>query len=366
MALQSRATRLVLWALGTRLLIAAAMILGTYASRPWPRYPYWIGEANGFRWQQVPFRLLDIWGRWDTMYYLSIAEGGYPSSYPEGGWVFHAAFFPLYPTLMRGVSVLLGGIPLYYAGILVTNAMLVLALVYLDKLVRLDAPAQIAEWAVIAVLCYPGSHFLSSVYPESTALFLGVFAFYCVRTGRPAVASISAALAVLNRPNGWVIAAALGLEIWRGKKFLWLMLPIASAILFLGLHFQTYGDPLYFLHVQSAWHRKLSYPFASLLDFQQPLDHHLLALGALLVLAVAIRKRQRLSYLALCGVNLLLPLSSGLIQGIQRYLTANFPLYVFLADRLSGRTWLRRSLALTGLGALAIYSHRWGAGAWPN
>jgi hypothetical protein len=333
-----------------------------------------MGEANGFRWQQVPIRWLDIWGRWDTMYYLSIAQSGYPSSYPDGGWVFDAAFFPLYPTLMRGVSVLFGGIPLYYAGILITNVMLALAIVYLDKLVRLDAPPFIAEWAVIAALCYPGSHFLSCVYPESTALFLGVFAFYCVRTGRPGVGCLAAALAVLNRPNGWMIAAALAVEIWLGDKverqsrgrILWLLLPLASATLLLGLHQQTYGDPLYFLHVQAAWHRKLSYPFSTLFDFRQTPDHHLLALGALWVWALAIRQRKRLSYLAFCGGNLVLPLSSGLIQGIQRYLVGNFPLYPFLAEQLSGRRWLRRSLTVAGLATLAFYSHRWGAGAWPN
>ena len=44
---------------------------------------------------------VDVWARWDSDWYLRIAEGGYawPSSTP--------AFFPLYPLLVGGVGVLI-------------------------------------------------------------------------------------------------------------------------------------------------------------------------------------------------------------------------------------------------------------------
>ena len=33
---------------------------------------HWVGNEGAFFWQQVPYRVLDVWGRWDTSFYVSI------------------------------------------------------------------------------------------------------------------------------------------------------------------------------------------------------------------------------------------------------------------------------------------------------
>ena len=58
-------------------------------------------------------------------------------------------------------------------------------------LARLDEGEPHADLAMACLLAYPGSHFLSCVYPESTALFLAVFALYCARAGLAAPASLA-------------------------------------------------------------------------------------------------------------------------------------------------------------------------------
>src|SRR5688500_11839620 len=47
--------------------------------------------------------LLALLARWDSVWYLRIADSGYGDSAPR------AAFFPLYPLLVRGVGTAFGG-----------------------------------------------------------------------------------------------------------------------------------------------------------------------------------------------------------------------------------------------------------------
>src|SRR5207247_722301 len=62
-----------------------------------------------------PHMLVTSWERFDGLWFLRIASGGYASG--DGS----AVFFPMYPLLIRAVSWILGGHPLP-ASLLVTNA----------------------------------------------------------------------------------------------------------------------------------------------------------------------------------------------------------------------------------------------------
>jgi hypothetical protein len=368
-----RGARLTAWLVGTRLWVFGWMVLGTFFTRPPPRVR-WAGEEDGFRWMHLPVRVLDIWGRWDTMFYLDIARNGYSALPPDGGWVYHAAFFPLYPALMRGLSELLGGAPIFHMGVLLAQLMLVLAVIYFDKLVRLDRPDSFAELTVACLLAYPASHFFSAVYPESTVIFLGVFALYCVRTGRAGVAALACALAVWTRPDGWLLCLPTLYELCRGAdgrlrltpRVHWLLVPVVALLPLLGLHWQLYDDPIYFVHVQAAWKRQLSFPLVALFRVDRSVDYNLFALAALALLAYAFARRVRPAYTLLVGASLMLPLSTGQLQSIHRFLGHTFPLFFFLADFLEGRPRWRLGLWVVGLSGLAIYSYRWAVGLGPN
>lgn len=363
------------WWAGTRALAWAAMVAGTFAARPLERYPFWMGQTEGgLWWQHVPNRVFDVWGRWDSIYYLEIARVGYPTALPDGGWVFHGAFFPLFPALVRGASELFFQAPHFYVGLWLANASLLLAAVYLERLVRLDGSEAHARWAVVALFSYPGSHFLSAVYPESTALLLGVLALYLARTARPWAAFLAAALAVVARPTGFLVTLAVLAELWLQRKepgarksaLAGAVLPLGAALLFLGLHQQTWGDPLYFLHVQAAWGRSTTLPLTPLFDLSLTLDHQLFWGLGLLALVLGVRQRARPSSLWYAGALLVFPLFFGSLRSVHRFLAGDFPLYGFAARALLERRRLALALLVGSLAVLCVFSYRWGAGAWPN
>jgi len=363
--------KVALWIAGTRLFVLAAMVLGTYFHRPAAEWPAHEGELY---YRQVPVRALDVWGRWDTDFYLGIARSGYPALHSDPGWIYNAAFFPLYPSLMRGLSTLLGGADVFYAGILIANAMLVLGVIYLRKLARLDDGEPHADLAMACLLAYPGSHFFSCVYPESTALFLAVFALYCARVGLAAPAGLACGLAAVTRSSGALIALPVLWELCRSEegrlrwrwRALWLICPAVTLAGLMALDRQLYEDPLYFMHVQAGWGRRPSFPLEPLLRFDLSPDYHLFTLGALALVIWAVVRRRRPSYLLLSGSSVLLPLTTGMLRGIHRYMGSNFPLFLFLSQLLRERPRWRYAYLGAGLLVLAIFSFSWGRGGHPN
>lgn len=364
-----RWARLTVMAVASRLLALAAMVAGTYFPRPDDDL-HWIGNDGHFFWDQLPVRVLDVWGRWDTMYYWSIARFGYPG--PNGGWVYHAAYYPLFPSMMRGLSVLTGLEP-YLAGVVLAFTLYGLAFHYFDRLVQLDGSPEFAERVMLVLVAYPGTHFLTCVYPESTALFLGVFGVYNARLGRTWVAALTCLLAGVVRATGVFVCIAIGLELLRDADT-WRLRPralvAALGLVSLGgwaaLNGQLYGDPLYFMHVQQGWGRHPSFPLAPFFSLELSLDHHLIALTALALMVFGWRRRERFSVRVLATLNTLLPLSTGMLRGVHRYMGTNFPLYVFGARFFEGRERWLKLYVVGGLGLMALFAFKWGQGYHPN
>ncbi len=65
-----------------------------------------------------PLRWLDVWGAWDTGWYLDISLNGY-STIQNQIHQTNIAFFPLYPTLMRIIGSITGNH--YIAGLIISN-----------------------------------------------------------------------------------------------------------------------------------------------------------------------------------------------------------------------------------------------------
>jgi hypothetical protein len=196
----------------------------------------------------------DVWARWDSVWFLGIAEHGYARA---GS----AAFYPLYPGAVGLVGRVLFG---HYvlAGIIVSLAAAFGAFLLLYRIGEARLGADGARRAVLYLAVFPFALFLQAVYSESLYLLLTLAAFVLAERGRFVGAGVVTGLALLTRPTALALLPALGLLAWahrdRLRAFAGLALaPVVFAAYPLYL-WRANGDPWQFLEAQRRWSRHLS------------------------------------------------------------------------------------------------------------
>src|SRR5919108_2025270 len=220
--------------------------------------------------------------RWDSVWYLRIADSGYGgnASLRSGHRPLRAqdsapraAFFPLYPLLVRGVGTAFGGShgALLVAAYLVSLAAFLAALVLLHRLAELELGRRLARPTLLLLAVFPAAVYFGAPYSESLFLLLAVGVFYAGRTGHWAWAGACAGLASATRSAGVLLLLPLALIWWGSRRrrtadAAWLLLAplgVAAYAAWLGL---VEGDALRFLDVQEAWSRELAVPLAGAWD----------------------------------------------------------------------------------------------------
>jgi hypothetical protein len=364
-AIRPRERRVTLGWLALTLLVTRGLgLLGGLWGSAHPRavYPFQVAP-DGLRYVDVPVRLVDLFDRWDAHLYVLIARGGYDHSDVL------AAFFPLYPMAMRGVAHL--GLTLPAAGLLVSWAALLLSVPLFLWLGRDEREEAFARRAALIFLLYPGGFFLTAIYSESLFLLCALAAFVCTRRRSLVLGMLAATLAAACRPIGVLLAPALIAEVWGdwrqsglGRRAM-LVLPALGPLVGLGAFaaFQAwaYGDALHFEHVQAIWRRHMAPPWSAFLKFQFDPDYYLWAVAAIALLVWAWRRKGRHSYLIFVGLGLLVPLSSGSLQSIPRFLAVLFPLFFWASDALVRRSALA-AYAVVCLPLWVYYSARFAMG----
>jgi Mannosyltransferase (PIG-V) len=327
--------------------------------------------------------LVAPFARWDSVWYLAIANDGYPE-----GDVRRAAFFPLYPLLVRAVDTVTGAPVL--AGALVSLACFAAALVLLHRLTALELGPAAAGPAVWALALFPGAFAFSAVLSEALYLALSVGCLYAARTGRWAWAGAAGALAAATRSAGILLVVPLIL-LWlaarrrgggRSSEGAWIALvPLGPAAFAAALALGG-GDPLAPLHAQDAWHRTFAWPFAAIADgtvaawdglghLSDPAARHDVVLFVFLALAVpavaGVLRRLPPAYGAYVVCALALPLSFPVgpqpLMSLPRFLAVLFPLFMWLGLWLSEGGRARRMAVLVpsaaGLAAASAVVATW-------
>jgi len=320
------------------------------------------------------------WERFDALWFLRIADGGY--RFEDGS----AAFFPLYPLAIRGVSFVLGGAPLA-AATLVSNAAFLAALFVTYVLTTAELSERTARTTVVLLCVFPASHFFLMPYSESLFLLLAVTAFWAARRGRWAGAGGAGALAALTRSLGVALAPALVVEALhqraeRGAR-VW---PGVAAAAATGLGLVAYlaywavraGDWFAPITRQANWERTLSFPLVTLwngtVDAFRYLDdpnggYWLLdwvIVVPMLAASVYAVVRLRPSYGVYLWAGLLLPLTFAFegrpLMSMPRFLLPLFPAFWGLALGLE-RLRVPRAVAYVagavGLGILCLLTVNW-------
>ena len=288
--------------------------------------------------------------RWDAAWHVEIARDGYRY---EPGVPSNAAFFPLYPLLIRATHALLllpaNDYWWFVIAIAISNVALLIGLTYFRALLAMDFDEDLISRTITYLLIFPTTFFFSGVYSESSFLALTVAAYYYARINRWLLACILAALATLTRSQGMVLALPLLIEYlhernfrlqkigWNITAFALVPTALLAFALFLKLKF---GSWTVMFDVQSIWERHLMWPWHPLawfLRYAPPLspEHHdKLDFGFLLLLlgaAVAGLRRLRISYSAYIWTAVVFFSCWGMLGSIPRFDLVIFPLFIVLA-----------------------------------
>jgi hypothetical protein len=343
--------------------------------------------------------LLAPLARWDSVWYLRIADSGYGDSTPR------AAFFPLYPLLVRAVATPLGGseAALLVAAFGVSLAAFVGALVLLHRLVELELGRRLARPALLLLAVFPAALYFGAPYSESLFLLLAVGAFYAARSGHWAWAGACAGLASATRSAGLLLLVPLAV-IWWGSRprrvgnAAWLALAplgIAAYAAWLGL---VEGDALRFLDVQEAWSRELTLPLAGAWDgFVAAVDgvrqlasgsrtpvyfeaaagdpFRIAAINVMLfatlvfavVACIGVVRRLPKAYGAWVGASLVLPLSFPVtpqpLMSLPRFVSVLFPIFMWLAIVCDERRSTDAVVAVSAIG-LGLFTAQYASWHW--
>ncbi len=311
---------------------------------------------------------IDVWARWDSNWYLRIAESGYswPSSTP--------AFFPLYPVLVAGLGRVLGD-HFLLAGLVVSLAACAVAFVLLHRLVRERLGALVARQSVLYLALFPTSFFLGAVYGESLFLALAIGTFVLAERGRLGWSSVTAGLALLTRAQGVALLPALAVYGWRserrGRNLALLAVPVAMFLVFPAVLEAWIGRGLAFLDAQRLWERSLA-PLGPLGGLVQAIGEGdvvgpVLAL-AMLVLAVVAWQRLGAPYglyaLAALAIPMALPSERlGGLYSFPRFAIAAFPCLVALALVARDRR-VHVAVVVVLCAGLAVGVVRWALWYW--
>lgn len=324
--------------------------------------------------------LLDVFGsRWDTGFYLSIADEGYKY---EGERLPSVAFFPLLPLLIRAASQITGDSLL--AGLVVTNLALLGAAILFYRLVQDEWGTSVADRAVWYLLIFPMSFFGSAIYTESLFLLLAVGALYLARKGYWESAAMLGFAAALTRLVGIVVAPMLLAEWWMqrrrrpaegrgslGALLAPLIVPFGTGAYMLYLQ-RAFGDPFAFARATAAWDRVPRSPLLVLSELLQqptegwttallagrlPLDNwiDLLAVLFFIGLGCILLYQGRWSEGLFVLLGTLVPFSSGLLMSQRRYMWILFPAFILLA-RWGERPWVDRAITAVSLLGLALFT----------
>lgn len=297
---------------------------------------------------------LETWARWDSEWYLLIADHGY-ASYEyfkdAGGGKYleqdSAKFFPGYPIAIRVLTFITGNSVL--SGFLISNISALLFLYFFLRLASRFMSTENAVNAAILYIVFPTSLFLSAVYAESMFLAAIVAAFLFIEERKLWFAVMACAVAVLTRPQG---ALALPALVWLAWEKFETRRGIATAVIIGGVCIPLIGYLMYIDHTfgsmswisqsQNYWRGEMKYPlYAFVRFFQNQIAIHgqhnsiidfTFAVLQIIVLIFSFR-RIPFPYTLYSLIALLFPLSSSLFS-FSRLCLANFPFFLVLTPLL--------------------------------
>jgi hypothetical protein len=188
-------------------LAATTVVVVTSAAEGWP-----------------PFAAARTWTRWDSSFYLQIADGGYRMfrcrpPYQPGTWCGNSGWFPGYSWILAGLHWV--AFPLAPTALAVSWLAFLGALLVLWRAFLIHQPRPAAAAALAYSAFTPGLPYEYGVFPIALLSLCTIAFFALLRRGHWPAAGVAAAVGALAYPVGVVAApvAAVWLLVDRSVPF---------------------------------------------------------------------------------------------------------------------------------------------------
>ena len=308
--------------------------------------------------QTHPFEasLPDLYVRWDSFWYLKLAEHGYSmySTWEQPGATPYGAY-PLFPALMWLVGKATG-LSLAMAGVVVSNVAFLMALFVVFALAQRWSSDKIVAGFTVALLSFvPESFIFSAVYTESVFLLLVSASMLLYDRKQNVLAGLTAAVAGLARSNGIFVIIYFGftllrerglvgaLRFWREpERHLPIILAPLGLFAFWWFAMATTGDAFAQKSTNvHGWHWAADLPWNNIIRHVTGTDVRSQSMmwGSLVAFAASFTLLRRDSWVlfVFCLANFLLFWTGTLSNSLIRYSIVLFPIYYGLSRTLAHR-----------------------------
>jgi hypothetical protein len=282
----------------------------------------------------------------DTGFYRGIAQHGYT------GDPHRAAFFPVFPLLIRLVSYLTGGNYLV-AGLITIIACGAASAVAVWALADRVCNRGVADRAVVLYGFFPGAMTFGILYSEPLAVALGAAALLALVERRWLLAGIIGAVGTGERPTLVVLVAVAGVAaiqaIWKRREWQALVAPALTplGILlffdFLGHRYHNYG--YWFKIERSVWGQRFDWGVSTIkvVFGLERFDQNHKAFAILLMImfiaglagiALMVAARLPLTLVLFGALTIALTFTSSIAGPRPRLVWAAFPIFIGAAAKL--------------------------------
>jgi Gpi18-like mannosyltransferase len=333
----------------------------------------WIDPGQFY--QEQKWDIASLHARWDSFWYLDIAQNGYSFDEYNPWGLYNIVFFPLYPFLIKLISFLTAG-NFILAGWVLSSIFLLLALFYFFKLAKEFHPEINPYSPILFLLIFPTAFFLNAVYTESLFLFLSLATFYYGLKKKFMCAGVFGLFASLTRVTGILLFIPLIWEYLKNNNFRLksvlnlnilpiFLVPLGTFSFFLYHHFK-FGNFFLFLEIQKNWGRAFTLQKGHFDFFSNPAIVNFILDVFFIVFALTILyfvfRRLRPSYGLYMIATIAIALSTGTFMSIGRYILVLFPIYILLAsikNQYLQQAWTFISILLLALYTILFVNNYW-------
>lgn len=337
-----------------------------------------------------PFNLINSLGQFDAQWYLKIATEGYPQRSVNtnlndessmSGLTY--AFFPLYPILIGLVNLPFKDIEL--SAFVFSFTLIFVNFVSLFFIVKKHFDSVIALKTSYLLFFFPFAIFFRSYFTEGLYLFLLLWFSYFLFEKKYFTSSLFLSFLNITKASGFLLDAVffyLAIREFRKHKINLrkLMLILATTftpfVFWMIFNYKNTGSFIYFISARSYWASSafLNLPIlavlhnAALLILFPFLPFHTFhtskvdMLSVLLFLLLLIKSKKVLpkTYWLIALCLWLSPLLVTDTMSFSRYQSVNFPIFIYLAHILKGKSYvLVLILFLASLAVVSLFYVNW-------